>query len=45
MFMLKTFFDESGDLGFSKKSSKWFIVTIVLTLKHRKMEKCVKKGA
>lgn len=37
------FLDESGDLGFSKKSSKWFILTIVLTNNHRKIEKCIKK--
>jgi hypothetical protein len=41
--MLKIFFDESGDLGFSDGSSKWFTVAIVLTLKHRKVEKCIKK--
>ncbi len=37
------FLDESGDLGFSIKSSQWFILTVVLTNNHRKIEKCVKK--
>ena len=41
--MAHIFLDESGDLGFSKKSSRWFILTIVLTVNHRKIEKCVKK--
>lgn len=37
------FLDESGDLGFSERSSRWFILTIVFTNNHRKIEKCVKK--
>ena len=37
------FLDESGDLGFAKGSSRWFIFTIVLTDKHRPIEKAVKK--
>ncbi|MCX6789769.1 MAG: DUF3800 domain-containing protein [Candidatus Gribaldobacteria bacterium] len=37
------FLDESGDLGFSEESSKWFILTIVFTNNHRCVEKCVKK--
>ena len=41
--MTHIFIDESGDLGFSKKSSRWFILTIVLTSNHRRIEKCVKK--
>ncbi len=41
--MADIFLDESGDLGFSSKSSKWFILTIVLTNNHRAVEKCVKK--
>lgn len=41
--MTHIFLDESGDLGFSKKSSRWFILTIVLTSSHRKIEKCIKK--
>ncbi|MFA5187965.1 MAG: DUF3800 domain-containing protein [Patescibacteria group bacterium] len=41
--MAYIFLDESGDLGFSSRSSQWFILTIVLTNKHRKIEKCVKK--
>lgn len=41
--MAYIFLDESGDLGFHKRSSKWFIFTIVLTNNHRKIEKIVKK--
>lgn len=41
--MAYIFLDESGDLGFNKKSSKWFLFTIVLTNNHRKIEKVVKK--
>lgn len=41
--MAHIFLDESGDLGFSKKSSRWFVLTIVLTSNHRRIEKCVKK--
>jgi len=37
------FLDESGDLGFSKRSSRWFILSLVFTNNHRKIEKCVKK--
>jgi hypothetical protein len=38
------FIDESGDLGFSKNSSKWFIFTIALTDDFRKLEKIIKKA-
>ncbi|MCK5123351.1 MAG: DUF3800 domain-containing protein [Candidatus Pacebacteria bacterium] len=41
--MAYIFLDESGDLGFSQRSSKWFILTILLTNNHRKVEKSVKK--
>jgi len=41
--MFYIFLDESGDLGFSERSSRWFILTIVLTNNHRRVEKCVKK--
>ena len=37
------FLDESGDLGFSERSSRWFILTLVFTKNHRKIERCVKK--
>ena len=37
------FLDESGDLGFSERSSRWFILTIVFTSNHRRIEKCIKK--
>lgn len=37
------FLDESGDLGFSERSSRWFVLTIIFTNNHRKVEKCVKK--
>lgn len=41
--MAYIFLDESGDLGFKSKSSKWFLFTIVLTNNHRRIEKVVKK--
>jgi len=41
--MFYIFLDESGDLGFSQKSSKWFILTILFIDNHRKIEKCIKK--
>ncbi len=37
------FLDESGDLGFSERSSRWFVLTIVFTNNHRRVEKCVKR--
>lgn len=40
--MAYIFLDESGDLGFKKTSSKWFIFTIVLTNNHKKIEKVIK---
>src|SRR3989338_11063961 len=41
--MAYIFLDESGDLGFKEKSSKWFLFTIVLTNNHRRIEKIIKK--
>jgi len=41
--MFYIFLDESGDLGFSERSSRWFVLTIVLTNNHRKVEKSIKK--
>jgi hypothetical protein len=37
------FLDESGDLGFKPSSSKWLVLTIILTNNHRKIEKVIKK--
>lgn len=41
--MAYIFLDESGDLGFKQRSSKWFLFTIVLTNNHRRIEKVVRK--
>lgn len=41
--MSYVFLDESGDLGFNERSSRWFILTVVLTNNHRRIEKCIKK--
>lgn len=41
--MAYVFLDESGDLGFSKKSSKWFLFTVALTSNPRLLEKAVRK--
>ena len=37
------FLDESGDLGFKKSSSNWFIFTIAITGNLRSLEKVIKK--
>ena len=37
------FLDESGDLGFSKGSSKWFLFTLVVVDDARKLERIIKK--
>lgn len=38
------FLDESGDLGFRKKSSKWFLFTLVLVDNPRVLEWVIKKA-
>ncbi len=37
------FLDESGDLSFRQRSSRWFILTIALINQHRKIEECVNR--
>ncbi len=37
------FLDESGDLGFSKHSTRWFVITIAIVSDFRSLERCVKK--
>lgn len=41
--MVYIFLDESGDLGFSEKSSKWFLMAAVFTKSPRRVEKVIKK--
>jgi len=41
--MVYIFLDESGDLGFSENSSKWFLFTIAMTNDRRALERVVKK--
>ncbi len=41
--MAYIFLDESGDLGFKKTSSKWFLFTIALTSEARSLERVTKK--
>lgn len=41
--MAYIFLDKSGDLGFSKKSSKWFLFTIAIVSDPRLLEKVIKK--
>ncbi|MCK6462903.1 MAG: DUF3800 domain-containing protein [Candidatus Pacebacteria bacterium] len=41
--MAYIFLDESGDLGFKKKSSKWFVFTIAMTQNARSLERVTKK--
>jgi hypothetical protein len=41
--MLYLFIDESGDLGFSEGSSRWFVFTVVLVRNKRQLEKVIRK--
>lgn len=41
--MAYLYIDESGDLGFSERSSRWFIFTIALVQNKRQLEKIVSK--
>ncbi len=41
--MAYIFLDESGDLGFKKTSSRWFLFTIALTSEPRSLERVTKK--
>jgi hypothetical protein len=41
--MTYIYIDESGDLGFSKGSSRWFVFTIILTKNKRALEKVISK--
>lgn len=41
--MAYIFLDESGDLGFGKRSSRWFLFTIALTGDYRRLEKIIKR--
>jgi len=41
--MAYIFLDESGDLGFSEKSSKWFLITVAIIPDSRVLEHAVKK--
>ena len=43
--MAYIFLDESGDLGFDfskKRTTKYFVITVLFTLNKRPIEKCVK---
>ncbi len=42
--MTYIFLDESGDLGFKKTSSKWFLFTLVAIDEPRKLDKIIKKA-
>lgn len=41
--MTYIFMDESGDMGFGKKSSKWFLFTLAISHDQKALEKVVKK--
>lgn len=41
--MVYVFADESGDLGFRKGSSRWFVFTLALVNDHRRVQKIVNK--
>jgi len=42
--MAYLFIDESGDLGFSKRSSRWFLFTLILVPNERPLEKVIKRA-
>ena len=37
------FLDESGDLGFSKKSQQYFVIAILITKDKKPIENCIKR--
>jgi hypothetical protein len=37
------FLDESGDLGFSKRSSRWFVIAVIVTRDSTQIERIAKK--
>lgn len=41
---MNIYLDESGDLGFSKGSSKFFVVTLLFTRDSRPLGRCLKKA-
>jgi hypothetical protein len=41
--MIYVFLDESGDLGFKKSSSRWFVFTIAIISDARALERVIKK--
>ncbi len=41
--MAYIYMDESGDMGFSDKSSKWFLFTLAIVDNERSMERVIKK--
>ncbi len=41
--MIYVFLDESGDLGFKKSSSRWFVITIAIISDARALERVIKK--
>jgi len=43
MNSIHIYLDESGDLGFSPKSSKYFVVAAILPKDRLRIEKCITK--
>jgi hypothetical protein len=43
MSPIRIYLDESGDLGFSSKSSKYFVIAALLTQNSLRIEKCITK--
>lgn len=37
------YLDESGDLGFSEKSSNYFVITLLLVKEPKEVKNCIKK--
>jgi len=40
---MQFFLDESGDWGYAKGSSRWFIFCVIIPANHRALEKLIRK--
>ena len=37
------YLDESGNLGYSEKSSKYFLIALLVTKNHKSIDNCIKR--
>ena len=42
-YLINIYLDESGDLGFSEKSSKYFVISLLITKNHKQIDNCIKR--